>query len=279
MQVFLPKSSLSPSLPFRPPPHPSLNHQIPLSSVPTRQHSLDERLGFKNSRTLWHQNRIALALTPCLISYQKVQFGRVVVGNPYPCMFLQIGTLRANHKAANYRLSEPQADENDSDQVNTGKLLSFTWGSENSNPVTSCFTTAEFPGMFLANTGTSKSIAWKDVKGKGDRWAITVRVCVVRWANLWQNDSLVSLELWHHTKITPKLCPSGFPTQTPDFPTTHWILMTDYICKCWQTIYCNGLSYCNVTKKPSLSPMFSSPFVSGSLEYTFWKYLPIYLAA
>ena len=133
--------------------------------------------------------------------------------------------------------------------------------------------------MFLANTGTSKSIAWKDVKGKGDRWAITVRVCVVRWANLWQNDSLVSLELWHHTKITPKLCPSGFPTQTPDFPTTHWILMTDYICKCWQTIYCNGLSYCNVTKKPSLSPMFSSPFVSGSLEYTFWKYLPIYLAA
>lgn len=72
---------------------------------------------------------------------------------------------------------------------------------------------------------------------------------------------------------------SGFPTQIPDFPTTHWILMTDCICNCWQTIYCNGLSYCNITKKPSLSPMFSSPFFNGSLEYTFWKYLPIYLAA
>ena len=55
--------------------------------------------------------------------------------------------------------------------------------------------------------------------------------------------------------------------------------MTDFICKCWETICCNGLSYRNVTKKPSLSPTFSSHFFSGSLEHTFWKYLPIYLAA
>lgn len=35
----------------------------------------------------------------------------------------------------------------------------LTCGSENSSPVTSCFTTAAFPGMFLASTGTSRSIA------------------------------------------------------------------------------------------------------------------------
>ena len=90
---------------------------------------------------------------------------------------------------------------------------------------------------------------------------------------------------WFHWRsgITQKspqnFAQSGFPTQTPDFPTIHWILMTDCICKCWEIIYCNGLSYCNVTKKPSLSPIFSSHFFSGSLEYTFWEYLPIYLAA
>lgn len=35
----------------------------------------------------------------------------------------------------------------------------YTWGDEYSRPVNSCCTTAAFPGMSLANTGTSRSMA------------------------------------------------------------------------------------------------------------------------
>lgn len=49
----------------------------------------------------------------------------------------------------------------------------LTCGSENNSPVTSCFTTAAFPGMFLASTGTSRSIAWG--REREDRWGVVIK--------------------------------------------------------------------------------------------------------
>lgn len=39
----------------------------------------------------------------------------------------------------------------------------LTWGFENSSPVSLCFIIAAFPGMFLASTGISKSIAQRNI--------------------------------------------------------------------------------------------------------------------
>lgn len=44
-------------------------------------------------------------------------------------------------------------------KMNPKLCARLTWGVENSSPVSLCFIIAAFPGMFLASTGISKSIA------------------------------------------------------------------------------------------------------------------------
>lgn len=100
----------------------------------------------------------------------------------------------------------------------------LTWGSENSSPVTLCVTTAAFPGMFLARTGTSRSIACRTEEDTGG-WGC--RSGSGRGASSWAASPVNGAPGSSRTGQLDKtisLLKLGFHMM-------HWILITYRICQ------------------------------------------------
>lgn len=79
-------------------------------------------------------------------------------------------------------------------------LPSCTWGEEYSRPVTSCCTTAAFPGISLASTGTPKSMACGNAHVTNHKTAKLRRKTV--WDTLWKKKKTLRTLGWVFVEVS-----------------------------------------------------------------------------